>query len=106
MLNEKKNTNQPINTLYLLYDCDYRIVINDAEQILLDYDLYKKVNLSKLQCIEYECKFPPKIEITEEEKNEACVERDGEIYMIIGNGKTFIHSAHYKKGWTPSQSNQ
>lgn len=106
LLNEKENTYQPINTLYLLYDCDYRIVINDAEQILLDYDLYKKVNLSKLQCLEYECKFPPTIEITEEEKNGACVERDGEIYMIIGNGKTFIHSAHYKKGWKPYQLNQ
>lgn len=101
-VNEKDKSCQPINTLYLLYDCDYRVVINDAEQILLQYDLDKKVDVSRLQCIEYECKFPPKIEITNEEKNGAFVERDGEIYMIIGNGKSYIHSAHYKQGWTPS----
>lgn len=106
LLNEKEKTYQPINTLYLLYDRDYRIVINDAEQILLDYDLYKKVNITKLQCVEYDCKFPPKIELTEEEKDGGFVVRDGEIYLIIGNGKTFIHSAHYKKGWTPSKLNE
>ena len=100
----KEKRYQPLNTLRLLYDCDYRMVINDAEQILLQYDLNKKIEVSKLQCVEFECEFPPEIEITEEEKERAFIERNGEIYMIVGNGHSYIMSAHYKKGWTPSKS--
>lgn len=99
----------PVNEIFLLYDCDYRLVINDAEQILLDYDLNKKIDIKKLKCIDFKYEIPPNINFTEQEieeiknSNRCFVERNGEIYMILGKGVK-IHSAHYKKGWTPSEN--
>lgn len=96
-----------INTLYLLYDCDYKQVIYDAEEILLKYQTEKKFGLGKLNFIDYRCEFPPKIEFTERELDEIVnrdrcfIERDGEIYFVPGK-HNWILSAHYKEGWKPS----
>lgn len=100
---EKEMSSQRIVALYLLYDCDYKIVINDAEEILLNYDLYGRVNLDKLHYVDYSYDSPLPIKFTEEEKDRAFVERDGKLILIIGNGKTFIRSLPYKKGWIPSK---
>ena len=37
--------------------------------------------------------------LTEEEKNQIMVERDGKWYLVIGNGKSYLNSVHYDQGW-------
>jgi len=96
---------QEIDRLYLLYDCDYRLVINDAEQILLEYSLHRRFNIQQLKCIEYQVNYTKKVLLTEEEiknlNNGGCaIVRDGVNYFIKGKGIKLI-SAHYKEGWKP-----
>lgn len=103
----EKGERRLINSLYLLYDCDYRLVINDAEQILLEYQTEKKFSLANLKFIDYKCEYPPEIEFTEQELDEIVngdrwfVERDGKLYFIAGKNN-WVLSAHYKEGWTAS----
>jgi len=89
-----------LNALKLLYDCDYRLVINDAESILLSYDLEKKINLSELKCIEMKKEFPIQIELSEEEKGNPMIIRDGKAYLVLNNNVS-MDSVHFDKGWKP-----
>lgn len=106
--NAKTKQAQLINSLYLLYDydCDYRLVIYDAEQILLKYQKEKKVDLGNLNFIDYECEYLPQIQFTEQEIDEITngnrwyIERDGQMYFVPGKNN-WIVSAHYKEGWKP-----
>ncbi len=41
------------------------------------------------------------INLTTEERNQVFVERDGAIYLILGNGKSFFNSIHYDENWQP-----
>lgn len=86
--------------LKLLYNCDYRIVINDAEQILLNYDLYKKVPIDMLQCVDWKAEFFERFEISQEEIGRPIIERNGKMYVSIGNGVWFCSSA-VDAGWIP-----
>jgi len=108
--NKASQSLEQINALYLLYDCDYRIVIRDAEQILLNYDLYRKIELSNLQIKDYKLEFTPNLQFTEQEKKEilsgerVIVERNGVYYLVKGgNSNTTMLSKHYIEGWKPSQ---
>ena len=95
---------QPINSIFLLYDCDYRLVINDAEQILLEYKTNRKFRLDKLNYIDIKYELSTFIDLSEQEfeevinGNRMTVERDGKTYLIIGKNNYLI-SAHYKEGW-------
>ena len=95
---------QPINSIFLLYDCDYRLVINDAEQILLEYKTNRKFRLDKLNYIDIKYALSTFIDLSEQEfeevinGNRMTVERDGKTYLIIGKNNYLI-SAHYKEGW-------
>lgn len=105
--NVKTKEVRPINTLFLLYDCDYKLVIYDAEQILTKYRIEKQFGLGNLNFIDYKCEFPPEIQLTKREIEEITngdrfyIERDGELYFIPGK-HNWILSAHYKEGWKPS----
>lgn len=102
--NAKTKESRPINTLYLLYDCDYKLVIYDAEGILSKYQIERKFSLDKLNFVDYKCEYPPEIQFTEQELDEivngnrCCIERDGQLYFVLGK-HNWIHSAHYKEGW-------
>ena len=102
--NVKRKEVRPINTLFLLYDCDYKLVIYDAEQILTKYSIEKQFGLGNLNFIDYKCEFTPEIQLTKQEIEEITnrdrfyIERDGELYFIPGK-HTWILSAHYKEGW-------
>lgn len=107
--NEKTNELKPANSLFLLYDCDYRLVINDAEQILLEYQTERKIGLGKLKFVDYKIEFAPQIQFTEQEVDEIIngnrwyVERNGEIYFVKGKNN-WILDVHYKEGWeTPEK---
>jgi len=88
--------------LKLLYDCDYRIVLNDAERILLDYELTGIVPVSELKCIDYKPEYFENITLKEEEKGRMIIERDGKKYFVMGNGIWF-HSSAVDEGWVPQQ---
>lgn len=104
--NAKTKESRPINTLYLLYDCDYKLVIYDAEQILTKYQIEKKFDLRGLNFVDYKYEFPPEIQLTDQEKDEIIngnrwyVERDGQLYSA-SEKHNWIQSAHYKEGWKP-----
>ena len=95
-----------VNEFRLLYTCDYRIVINDAENILFLYETEGRIDLSTLHAVEKKVVPAPKIQLTEEEKDSTIVFRGGVPYIVIGNGKTFIDAVHYEEGWKPSQENK
>lgn len=106
LVNKETGKAQEINEMYLLYNCDYRLVINDAEQILLDYSLEQKIQLDKLKCIDLLVTYTEFVTLTEEEaeniNNGGCaILRDGKTYFLMGRGIKLV-SAHYKEGWRPN----
>lgn len=109
--NAKTKEARLINTLFLLYDCDYRLVIYDAEKILTQYQIEKKFGLGNLSFIDYKCEYPPEIQFTEKEIDEIIngnrwyIERNGELYFVPGK-HNWILSAHYKEGWKPSDNHK
>lgn len=90
-----------INAIKLLYNCDYSLVILDAESILTQYEESNGFSLNGLRYCDKRIIEAPAIVLTEEEKNQPFVIRDGVTYLVIGNGKSFISSVHYDEGWTP-----
>ena len=90
-----------ISEIYLLYDCEYALVVLDAEAILAEYESSGRISLSRLHHCDVRIHEAPNIILTEDEKDQAIVIRDGIPYIVIGNGKSMIHSIHYEKGWMP-----
>jgi len=90
-----------IQSITLLYDCNYAIVINDAENILLQYESEGKITISNTHACDSRICKAIDVQLTEEEKNGAIVIRDGVPYLVLGTGNTFILSAHYDEGWIP-----
>ena len=90
-----------INEIKLLYDCDYPIVILDAETILTEYESSGRISLSHLRHCDIREHEATILKLTEEEKNHVFVFRDGVPYLVIGNGNALIHTVHYDEGWTP-----
>ena len=90
-----------VNDIKFLYNCDYSIVINDAENILRIYDTEGRIPVSSVNACDVKINFAPDIQITEEEKDRAFIERDGQFYLVIGNGHTFLNAVHFDEGWEP-----
>lgn len=68
-------------TIYLVYEDNYKIVINDATSILDLIEANNKFELQKLNCENWdynECKM---VYISEEEKDSPIILRDGNYYM-------------------------
>lgn len=70
-----------ITSLYLVYSNDYRIVINDATNILDLIDSNKRFELSKLNFEKYDYREMNYTYLTEEEKGAPLIFRDGQTYM-------------------------
>lgn len=102
LVNLEKKTALPLAKLKMLYDCDYRIVINDANQILQNYELYGRFQIDKLSCVDWKPEFFETISLKEEEIGRSIIERDGKIYVSIGNNVWF-HSSAVETGWMPSK---
>lgn len=93
-----------INKIYLLYNCDYSLVILDAEALLTQYETEDKFDLTKMHCIESKIEEALDISLTEDEKKQPFVIRDGKAYIVLGNGTNKIDSLHYKEGWEPDNN--
>ena len=89
-----------ISSIQFLYDSDYPIVIKDAEMMLLDLERNQFDPEKYNACLKRinEC---PDITFTEEELQRTVVVRDGEKYLMVGNGKSWIMKVSPDKGWTP-----
>lgn len=90
-----------INSIKLLYNCDYSLVVQDAEAILLRYEQEGKISLSKTFACDIRVEKAVDIQLTEEEKSASIVMRDGVPYLVMGTGHTYIISSHYDEGWIP-----
>ena len=90
-----------IVAILLLYDCDYSIVINDAENILRLYETEGRIDISKTYACDVKIRKAIDINLTEKEKNSAIVMRDGVSYLVLGTEKAYLNSVHYEKGWRP-----
>ena len=91
-----------VNVIKLLYNCAYSQVVLDAESILTLYDEEKRISLDNLKHCDQKIIYAPDIKLTDEERQRGIVIKDGVQYLIIGNGKNFIKSVHYDKGWKPT----
>lgn len=94
-----------VNDFKLLYNCDYSIVINDAENILRLYDTEGRLELSKTHACDMKISKAPDIQITEDEKDHVIVYRDGDPYLVLGTGNAWLYSVQFEKGWTPPENN-
>lgn len=70
-----------ITALYLVYEDDFRIVINDASSLLYNLIEYEKFDLSKLQYIDY--KYTESIYIKLHEDTPSLVEIDGKMAIVL-----------------------
>lgn len=92
-----------INAIKLLYDCDYSLVVLDAEAILTEYEASEKFSITKLHFCDKRIEESVDMKLTEEEQNKTFVTRDGVTYLVVGNGKVFLNSIHYEEGWLPPE---
>ena len=64
----KDGTKYRITAIALLYDCDYSIVINDAENIIRVYETEGRIDVGKTYACDFNIKRAVDIKLTEEEK--------------------------------------
>lgn len=91
-----------VNVIRLLYDCDYSIVINDAENILREYETTDTISLNCTHACEIRIETAPMFRLSEEEQNSGIVCRDGDYYFVLGTGKNYLDAVHYEEGWRPA----
>ncbi|MCT4510008.1 MAG: HNH endonuclease [Tepidibacter sp.] len=98
-----------LDRIKLLYDYNYEIVLQDAEQMLesivetnhINFDEWKK--LYRYEDIRKS--FEEEIELTEEEKNQGfgtLIFRDGKAYILVGESEEsvgFVTSIPYDENW-------
>lgn len=96
---KSENIEYDVSEIRLLYNCDYSIVINDAENILRLYDTEGKIDVSNTNSCDVKIEKNLEIELTEEDKNKLFIEHDGERYIIIDGKTRFLTSVPFEKGW-------
>ena len=100
---DNKGNSFVVDSFKLLYSGDYNnypIVLNDAEGILLSYEKQSTIEPYKTNASCIRVYHAPQIELTEEEKQQAVVTRDGIPFIIIGNGKSYMHRIAPDREWT------
>ena len=95
-----------IDSLKFLYNCNYPLVLNDAEGILLRYETQGRISVFPPNCCSARVYHSPDFELSDEEKEQTIVDRDGELYLIVGNGKALIRHIPPDKEWFPADTKQ
>lgn len=90
-----------LNSIKFLYDCDYPLVVTDAQAILEEYASQGRINLQYLRYCDIKVTVAPHLELTEEEKKKTVIQRDGKVYLLLKKGKCEIDQVAYEKGWKP-----
>ena len=98
-----------LNTIRLLYDYNYEIVLQDAEQILESIIETGNVNFTKWRELyrykDIKITYFEDIDLTEEEKKQGLgtlIERNGKYYFLVGQSESsvgLINSIPYEKDW-------
>lgn len=92
-----------VSAIKFLYNCDYPIVLNDAENILLTFERQQGFDFNKLNALEIKLKRAPIIsDLTEDEKNATFVMRNGQYFLNLSNGTAYIDAVNFDKGWKPN----
>lgn len=91
-----------VNVIRLLYNCDYSIVVNDAENILREYDTIGTISLNCTHACGIRIETAPIFQLTDEEKNSSIIWRGGVPYLVLGTGNTYLDAVHYEEGWQPA----
>lgn len=78
---QENGKSKSITALYLVYKGDFRIVINDASNLLYNLMEYEKFALNKLQFIDY--KYTETIYIQKYEDMPPMVEIDGKMVHVL-----------------------
>ncbi|WP_107602652.1 hypothetical protein [Clostridioides difficile] len=73
--------NVSLASMYFVYDDNYKIVINDATNILDLLESYSKLEISKLNFKDWSYEETINISISDEEKNSPFIIRDGVFYL-------------------------
>jgi len=103
------NSEKVLSTIKLLYDYNYEIVLQDAEQILesiietgnVNFNSWKELYRYKDINISYQ----EDIKLTEDEKKQVCgtlIERNGKYFLLLGQSEDsigLINSIPYEKDW-------
>lgn len=104
-----KASKRVLDTVRLLYDYDYEIVLQDAEQILETIVSSNYINFNEWRKLyrynDIEINYAPDIEFTEEEKQQdygTLIFKEGKAYLLIGQSDDSIglmNSIPYKSNW-------
>lgn len=109
-----KSTLNYLQTVKLLYEYNYEIVLQDAEQILESIINSSKINFDQWRRLYryYDIRktYFPKIELTEEEKQQGfgtLIWRDGKPLLLVGmdeNSIGLVNSVPYDVDWNVKDS--
>jgi len=104
-----KNDKEDLESIKLLYEYNYDIVLQDAEQILESILESRSINLKEWSKLyrykDIRIRHRPTIELSEEEKSQGggtLIWRDGVAYLLIGsvNGSSgFVESIGKDEAW-------
>lgn len=104
-----QESGKAISAIRLLYDYNYEIVLQDAEQILESVIETGNVNFKKWKELyrfkDIKIEYYPDIELTEHEKKQGygtLIQRNGKFYLMVGQSEEsvgLINSIPYEKNW-------
>lgn len=104
-----KTSGKILDTIRLLYEYNYEIVLQDAEQILEAVVNSNYINFKEWKKLyrynDIEINYAPEIQLTEEEKQQGygtIIYREGRAHILLGqdeNSVGLINSIPYKSNW-------
>lgn len=104
-----KASEKVLDNIRLLYDYNYEIVLQDAEQILETIVNLNYISFNEWEKLyrynDIEINYAPEIQLTEEEKQQdygTLIFREGKPYLLIGQSEDSIglmNSIPYKSNW-------
>lgn len=95
-----------VDSFKFLYDCDYSIVLTEAERILLVYETTNTISVDKSYACAIRIYHNIGIKLTEEESKMPFVFREGIPLQVVGNGMTYVKQIHPDENWLPPKSGE
>jgi hypothetical protein len=93
-----------VSTIKLLFNCDYSIVIHDAEKILRQYETERTISVHQTHACDMRFVKAIAIQPTEKERKSGVIMREGIWYRALGASHTFIVSTPFDEGWLPPET--
>ncbi len=90
-----------VDCVRLLYNCDYARVVLDAESIVLQFEIDRKINLEKLSNADRKIDLVQVAIIPEEMKDFANIQINSDYWQVTEDKRTITLSSYFDEGWTP-----